>query len=76
MDEKEFNEWMASAYPPTRPLSGAETFWIKAAWFESARRADKRNEARIAELQTALDKIALYAELGMLLERAHIPKEL
>lgn len=58
---EEFNEWLASAYPPTRPLNGAEAFWIKAAWLEATRRAEEKSAIRIGELESALTEIALYA---------------
>lgn len=47
---EEFNEWLASAYPPTRPLNGAEAFWIKAAWLEATRRADRNARLECAEI--------------------------
>jgi len=50
IDEEYFNRWVASAYPPTRALSGSESFWIKAAWLEATRRADRRAREECAEI--------------------------
>lgn len=55
MDEKELlREFQLWIIDKNGPLT-------KAAWLESARRADKRNMDRICELEAALTEIALYA---------------
>lgn len=53
MDDKEFNAWLAVHYPLTRALSGAEAYWIKSAWDEATRRADKRAREECCEIVRA-----------------------
>ena len=53
MDDKEFNAWVARAIPPFRAMTQGEMFWIKAAWNESARRADKRAREECCEIVRA-----------------------
>lgn len=61
MDEKEFNEWVAKSIPPHRPMTQGEMFYIRAAWFASARGADSK--ARLECERIALKYSQAYGQI-------------
>lgn len=62
MDDNEFESWLAVHYPLTSSLSGAEVYWIKSAWFESAKRADRKAREECAEICKSTKEYGLSRE--------------
>ena len=54
--DKEFNEWVARSIPASRPMTQGDMVYLKAAWLEATRRADKRAREECAEICDALDE--------------------
>lgn len=73
MDE-EFNAWVAKTIPPHRPMSQVEMFYIKAAWFVSARRADRMARLDCAEIADGFGATDLIGQEIAAAIRATIPE--